>query len=102
MRALRITNSSIDNYTQIGDGVEIENSAVMDRIIIGDKTTIKDSVIGRHVTVSSNKSRSTKINSVSVVADDVVITEGSVLSGVKIYPHQHVRGSLTNQTLMSS
>jgi NDP-sugar pyrophosphorylase family protein len=97
---VRIVNSSIDNYTQIGNGVMIENSAVMDRTIIGDKASIKESIIGRHVTVSSNESKPTSIDSVSVVADDVVITEGSVLSGARIYPHQRVGGSLINQTLV--
>jgi NDP-sugar pyrophosphorylase family protein len=98
---VKIANSSIDNYTQRArNGVEIENSAVMDRVIIGDKASIKESIIGRHVTVLSNESKPTRMNSVSVVADDVVITEGSVISGTKVYPHQRVRGTLTNQMLM--
>jgi NDP-sugar pyrophosphorylase family protein len=50
----RIVNSCIDNYTRIGRGVSIENSAIMDRAIIGDKAEIKDSIVGRHVTIRSN------------------------------------------------
>ena len=99
---VKIVNSCIDNYTKIGKDVEIENSAVMDRVIIGDKAEIKESIIGRHVTVSSNARKPTKINSVSVIADDVTIVEGCVLSATKVYPHQYVRGEFANQTVMPS
>ncbi len=98
---VRIVNSCIDNYTQIGKDVEIEDSAVMDRVIIGDKTTIKDSIVGRHVTVSSSPRKPTKIQSVSVIADDVIVDQGCTLTATKIYPHQYVRGQFENQTLMT-
>jgi len=98
---VRIVNSCIDNYTQIGKDVEIEDSAVMDRVIIGDKTTIKDSIVGRHVTVSSSSRKPTKIQSVSVIADDVIVDQGCTLTATKIYPHQYVRGQFENQTLMT-
>jgi len=98
---VRIVNSCIDNYTQIGKDVEIEDSAVMDRVIIGDKTTIKESIVGRHVTVSSSSRKPTKIQSVSVIADDVIVEQGCTLTATKIYPHQYVRGQFENQTLMT-
>jgi NDP-sugar pyrophosphorylase family protein len=97
---VRIVNSCIDNYTQIGKRVEIENSAVMDRVIVGDKTQIKESIVGRHVTVSSSSRKPTKIDSVSVIADDVIVEQGCILTATKIYPHQYVRGEFKNQTLM--
>jgi NDP-sugar pyrophosphorylase family protein len=98
----RLVNSCIDNYTQVGKDVEIEDSAVMDRVIIGDKTTIKESIVGRHVTVSSSSRKPTKIQSVSVIADDVIVEQGCALTATKIYPHQYVRGQFENQTLMTS
>jgi len=97
---VRIVSSCIDNYTKIGKGVAIENSAVMDRAIIEEKAEIKDSIIGRHVTILSSPRRQTKINAVSVIADDVTIAEGCKLTSTKIYPHQYVRGEFINQTLM--
>ena len=97
---VRIANSCIDNYTKIGRDVEIENSAVMDRVIIGDKAEIKESIVGRHVTVSSSRRKPTKIDAVSVVADDVIIEQGCALTATKIYPHQYVRGVFKHQTLM--
>jgi len=97
---VRIANSCIDNYTQIGEDVVIENSAVMDRAIFGEKAEIRDSIVGRHVTVCSSLKKRTKINSVSVVADDVTLAEGCTLTATKIYPHQYVRGEFTSQTLM--
>lgn len=97
---VRIVNSCIDNYTKIGKDVVIENSAVMDRAIIEEKAEIKESIIGRHVTILSSPRKQTKINAVSVIADDVTIGEGCKLTSTKIYPHQYVRGEFINQTLM--
>ena len=97
----RIVNSCIDNYTKIGKGVEIEESAVMDRVILGDKAEVKESIVGRHVTVSSSARKPTKINPVSVIADDVTLAEGCLLTATKVYPHQHVRGEFEDQTIMA-
>jgi len=97
---VRIANSCIDNYTTINKDVIIENSAVMDRVIIKEKAEIKESIIGRHATILSSPKKQTKINSVSVIADNVIIAEGCKLTGTKIYPHQYVRGEFKNQTLM--
>jgi len=97
---VRIVDSCIDNYTKIGKDVVIENSAVMDRAIIEEKAEIKESIIGRHVTICSSSKKQTKIESVSVIADDVTIEEGCILKATKIYPHQYVRGEFANQTLM--
>lgn len=96
----RIVDSCIDNYTQIGKNAVVEKSAIMDRVIIGESAEIKDSVIGRHVTVLSNSKKPTKIDSVSVVADDVILAEGCRLTATKIYPHQYVRGQFEDQTVM--
>ncbi len=96
----RIVNSCIDNYTQIGKDVTIENSAIMDRVIIEEKAKIQESIVGRHVTVLSSPKKQTKIDSVSVIADDVTIAAGCRLKATKIYPHQYVRGEFANQTLM--
>jgi NDP-sugar pyrophosphorylase family protein len=97
---VRIADSCIDNYTKIGNGAEIENSAIMDRVIVGDKAQIKESIVGRHVKIGSDHHKPTKIESVSTIADDVIIEEGCVLTATKIYPHQYVRGVFRNQTLM--
>ncbi|MEM3770112.1 MAG: NDP-sugar synthase [Candidatus Bathyarchaeia archaeon] len=97
---VRIVNSCIDNYTKIENGVAIENSAIMDRAIIEAKAEIKDSIIGRHVTILSCARKPTKISEVSVIADDVTIAEGCTLKATKIYPHQYVRGEFVNQTIM--
>ncbi len=96
----RIVDSCIDNYTQIGKNAVVEKSAIMDRVIIGENAEIKDSIIGRHVTVLSNSKKPTKIDRVSVVADDVTLAEGCTLTATKIYPHQYVRGQFEDQTVM--
>lgn len=98
----RIVNSCIDNFTRIGKNAVITNSAVMDRVIVGDSAEIQDSIIGRHVVVNSSGNKPTWINSVSVVADDVILEEGCMLRDAKVYPHQHIRGEFQNQTVNSS
>jgi len=97
---VKIANSCIDNYTTIGKDVVIENSAVMDRVIIEEHAEIKESIVGRHVTILSTPKKKTKIDSISVISDDVAIAEGCKLTATKIYPHQYVRGEFINQTLM--
>lgn len=99
---VRLVNSCIDNYTRIGKSATIENSAILDRVIIGEKAEIKDSIIGRHATINSSNRRPTKIAAVSVIADNVVIEEGCSLTATKIYPHQRVRGIFENQILMTT
>jgi NDP-sugar pyrophosphorylase family protein len=98
---VRIANSCIDNFTRIGKGAIIENSAVLDRVIIGEKAEVSNSIIGRHTTVLSSSRKKTRINTVSVVADDVTIEKGCTLTATKIYPHQRVKGELENTTLMA-
>ena len=99
---VRIVNSCIDNYTRIGKGAVIEGSAIMDRATIGENAEIRDSIIGRHTTVSSSCRKPTKVCEISVIGDDVTITEGSSLTATKIYPHQHANGDFKNQILTSN
>ena len=98
----KIVNSCIDNFSRIGKGVKIENSAILDRTIIEDNAVISNSIVGRHVTILSNNKKPTKVNSISVIGDNVVIEEGCNISATKIYPHQKVRGNFENQVLMSN
>ena len=99
---VRIVNSCIDNYTRISKGAVVENSAVMDRVIIGENAQVLDSIVGRHSTVLSSQRKQTQISEVSVIADDVTIEEGSTFAASKIYPHQHVRGDFRNQVLTAN
>jgi NDP-sugar pyrophosphorylase family protein len=99
---VRIANSCIDNFTRIGKGTTIENSAILDRVIIGEKAEVRDSIVGRHATILSSGRKQTRISAVSVIADDVTLEEGCVLKASKIYPHQYVRGEFQNQILMPS
>jgi NDP-sugar pyrophosphorylase family protein len=99
---VKIVDSCIDNYSKIGKNVNIKNSAIMDRAIIGDNTEIKDSIIGRHTTIESNKAEPTKINTISVIADDVTIAAGSDLSQTKIYPHMHISKGNYREMVLST
>ena len=98
----RIINSCIDNFTRIGKNTTIANSAVMDRVIIGDNAEINDSIIGRHVAINSSFSKPTKIAAISIIADDVALEEGCILTATKVYPHQRIRGEFKNQTIIAN
>jgi NDP-sugar pyrophosphorylase family protein len=98
----KIVDSCVDNFTRIGKNAVVANSAIMDRVIIGDNAEVYDSIIGRHVAVNSSKRKPTKITAISVVADDVTIEEGCCLSASKIYPHQTIRGEFQNQTIIAN
>ncbi|MGD0451366.1 MAG: NDP-sugar synthase [Candidatus Bathyarchaeia archaeon] len=98
----RIVDSCIDNFTRIGKNAVVINSAVMDRVIIGEYAEVHDSIIGRHVVVNSSQRKPTKITAISVVADDVKLEEGCMLSASKIYPHQTIRGEFQNQTIVAN
>ena len=86
----RIVNSCIDNYTIIGKNVTINNSAIMDRVLIGDYAEIDGSIIGRHVRVESTSLKPIKLEGVTTIADDVTIASGSRLKASNVYPHQYV------------
>lgn len=96
---VRITDSCIGNYTRIGKGVSIERSAIMDRVVVGEKAGIKDSIIGRHVTLNSTEKTPTIVKAVSVIADDVTVMKGSSLSASKVYPHLLVKGKYVGKTV---
>lgn len=98
----RIVDSCIDNFTRIGRNAVVTNSAIMDRVIIGENAEVHDSIVGRHVVVKSSQHKPTKINAISVVADDVTLEEGCSLSSSKIYPHQTIRGEFQNQTIIAN
>ena len=82
-----ITDSCIDNYSMIGKDVIIENSAIMDRAIIGEGATIRKSIVGRQVTVNSTYKKPTVIEHFSSIADDVILAAGCHISEGKVYPH---------------
>ena len=82
-----IEESSIDNFTIIGEGVKIVKSAILDRSYIGDYAVIENSIIARHVEIRSTKTKPTRIIN-SVIAEDVVIGEGTEIVNSKIYPHK--------------
>ena len=94
-----LSDCCIDNFTCIGKNAVVSNTAVMDRAIIGDYAEIKNSIIGRHVKICSTQNNPTKISDTTVIADDVTVEEGCILSAAKIYPHQKIKGEIVNQMI---
>jgi len=97
-----IVDSCIDNYTKIGKNVSIKRSAIIDRATIEDGAQIQDSIVGRHTIVNSSLNEPTRITSISVIADDVVIEAGAQIMATKIYPHLHISKGKYSQMMISS
>ncbi len=100
----RIEDSNIDNFCILEKGVNVERSTVMDSSTIGENCEIKDSIIGRYVTLESTEEYPTKIDSYSVVGDGVIIKRGCRISGSKIYPDLTIPSSteLYEKTIRSA
>lgn len=98
-----LANSNVDNFCILGEGIYIERSAVLDRSFIGDGAAIQDSIISRHSSVRSSKSRPTKITSLSILGDNVTLGEGCRIISSKVWPNIKVpAGSvLINKEIMS-
>ncbi len=88
--ATRIVDSCIDNFSIIGDGVLIENSAIMDRAIVKHNAQIRNSIVGRHVIINSSPEKPSMITGISIIGDDVRIGEGCTIISGRVRPHSVV------------
>ncbi|NIO37649.1 hypothetical protein GTO27_08090 [Candidatus Bathyarchaeota archaeon] len=97
----RITDSNIDNFCILGEYVVVKDSAIMDATVLGDHANVLKSIVGRNVTIKSTREHPTKIDSVSVIGNDVVIREGCNLISTRVYPGLTIPPGLNyvNQTL---
>lgn len=97
----KIADSNIDNFCILGEHVTVENSAIMDATIMEGFTSVSRSIVGRNVKIKSTREHPTKIDSVSVVGNDVVIREGCSLNSTRVYPGLTIPPCLNyvNQTL---
>ncbi len=98
----QLEDCCIDNFTRIEKNAVIRGSAVMDRAIVGAYAEVTNSIVGRHVAVNSSQKNPTKIIATSVIADDVILEEGCLIDGSRVYPHQKVKGVFHNQTLLAN
>jgi len=91
----KITDSNIDNFCILGEHVTVEKSAILDAATILDYTHIRDSIIGRKVTVESTRENPTKIESTSVIGNNVHIGKGCKLIRTKVNPGLTIPPSMT-------
>jgi len=96
-----MTDSNIDNFCILGEHVVVEDSAIMDATVLGNNTHVSKSIVGRNVKVTSTSERPTRIDSVSVIGNDVLIREGCHLTSTRVYPGLTIPPGLNyvNQTL---
>ena len=80
----KISDSSIDNFSILGEHVNVERSAIMDAAKIGDYTHVSDSILGRKVVVESTRENPVRIESTSVIGNAVHIGKGCKLIGTRV------------------
>jgi len=91
----KITDSNIDNFCILGEHVTVEKSAILDAAKISDYACISDSIIGRKVTVESTRENPTRIESTSVIGNNVYIGKGCKLVRAKVNPGLTIPPNMT-------
>jgi len=81
-----LSDSSIDNFCIIGEHATIDGSAIMDAAKVGDYAHLSNSIIGRKTVIESTREHPTRIESTSVVGNDVRIMSGCELIKTKVNP----------------
>jgi len=90
-----ISDSSIDNFCILGEHVTVKDSAIMDAAKIGDYASLSDSILGRKVVIESSRENPTRIESTSVIGNDVYIREGCRLTRTKVNPSLTIPPGMT-------
>ena len=88
----------IDKYTVIDDNAKVSNSVLWQHSYVGESCRLRQSIIGRNVTIKNNCLLEENI----VVGDDCVIGEGSHIdAGVKLWPNKEIQtGSRVNESII--
>ena len=81
-----LTDSNVDNFCTVGEGVRIEASAIMDAVRVGDHAHLSSSIVGRKTVIESTREHPTRIESSSVIGNAVRVMSGCTLVETKINP----------------
>eukprot|EP01069_Polyplicarium_translucidae_P009503 Polyplicarium_translucidae@DN3323_c0_g1_i4.p4 len=84
-------NVTIGEDCTIGDGVRIVNSAIMTSVTVDSHSFIQNSILGWN----SNIGKWARIDSLTVVGQDVVVKDECHISHSFILPHKTISSSLT-------
>lgn len=74
----------------VGDGVCIKRAVVMENVIVKDHSWIFSSIIGWRSTIG----KWTRIEGVSVLGEDVTVSDEVYLNGATVLPHKSVSASV--------
>ncbi len=91
----KITDSNIDNFSILGEHVNVERSTIMDAAKIGDNAQVVDSIIGRKVVVESTREDPTLIESTSVIGNNVYVGKGCRLIRTKVNPNLTISSNMS-------
>jgi mannose-1-phosphate guanylyltransferase len=74
----------------IGDGVRLQRAVVMESVLIKDHSWVSTSIIGWRSTIG----KWARIEGVSVLGEDVTVSDEMYLNGAKVLPHKSVSVSV--------
>ena len=74
----------------IGDGVRLQRCVIMEDTIVKDHAWVHNSIIGWRSTLG----KWTRVEGVSVLGEDVQISDEVYLNGATVLPHKSVSGSV--------
>jgi NDP-sugar pyrophosphorylase family protein len=81
-----LTDSNVDNFCTVGEGVSVEGSAVMDAVKIGDYAHLSGCIVGRKAVIDSTREHPTRIEANSVIGNAARIMNGCTLIETKVNP----------------
>jgi NDP-sugar pyrophosphorylase family protein len=90
-----ISDSNVDNFCNLGQNVTIERSAIMDAARVGDYAHVSESILGRMTVIESAREHPTRIESNSVIGNDVRIMSGCTLIQTKVNPGLSIAQGMT-------
>ncbi|KAJ3020084.1 hypothetical protein HKX48_001334 [Thoreauomyces humboldtii] len=79
--------------TKIGAGVRIANAVVMEGSVVRDNAYIKDSIVGW----SSSVGKWSRLENITVLGEDVHISDEVFVNGACVLPHKSVSASVRTQ-----
>ncbi|MET9734930.1 NDP-sugar synthase [Streptomyces sp. NPDC006458] len=89
-RGVRLENADVGDGAEIREGSTLVRSAVGESAVVGRYAHIVDSYIGPMAEVRSERTRPVRLERHSAIGDGAVLSPGSRLCGVTVYPRLRV------------
>ncbi|KAJ3206946.1 mannose-1-phosphate guanyltransferase [Dinochytrium kinnereticum] len=89
-------NVTIGPNVIIGDGVRLSRSVLLDGSVVKDHAWVQSTIVGWHSTVG----RWARLENVTVLGDDVHVSDEIYINGAKVLPHKSVSANIGEPTIV--